>query len=144
MTAAELVVYRVTVDTPAGTTVLYVPTRDGPDAASRHARWTAIHSGWGSLDEITVTDVTAPCPDARCDTETHYAGRPAPDGEDTETGPCPRWADTGAVHPLTLLVACVVSGLLWVALIAAGAEVVCAVNTTPGDRPHYCEPEVQR
>jgi hypothetical protein len=49
--------------------------------------------------------------------------------------------DTGTA---TFLFAWLAGALLWLAVLAGGAELVCAVNTTPGDRPIYCEAEVQR
>jgi hypothetical protein len=52
--------------------------------------------------------------------------------------------DTGTASLATFLFTIIAGALLWLAILAAGAELVCAVNTSPGDRPHYCEPEVQR
>lgn len=49
--------FTVTLDTPAGPAVLEVPTFQGPAAAGRRAHLTAVHLGWGDLDEITVQQV---------------------------------------------------------------------------------------
>lgn len=54
--------YEVLLDTRAGTAVLEVPTLQGPDAAGRRARWTAIYLGWGDVDEVDVLNV-APLPE---------------------------------------------------------------------------------
>ncbi len=46
--------YECVIATPAGDAVLEVPTFQGAEAAARRAFWTAVASGWGEPDQVTV------------------------------------------------------------------------------------------
>ena len=53
----ELLSLTVTLDTPKGEAKLDVRAWE-PETGAKRAFMTAVHAGWGDLDDITVTDVS--------------------------------------------------------------------------------------
>jgi hypothetical protein len=127
-----------------------------PCNAARHWRIVAderlivfdvVSDVWGIKSESVTELMALRYPDATSHSGWNLAWRVFRDLDLRRTAvapkPDPKSSDTGSVLVSLLLAVCIVGGLL--GLVFIGERAMCAVHTTPGDRPIYCESaEAQR